>query len=84
MNNNYNIAVSAINLLSDGLTSNNQTKINNAISMINDDNFSWEGLEVVKMEWDELLLEIKRRYEEVKVKLKQIEQSQGSVIDVMV
>jgi hypothetical protein len=70
MNNNYNIAVSAINLLSDGLTSNNQTKINNAISMINDDNFSWEGLEVVKMEWDELLLEIKRRYEEVKVKLK--------------
>ena len=38
--------------------------------MIHDENFSWSGLEVVKMEWDELLLEIKRRYEEVKAKLK--------------
>jgi hypothetical protein len=70
MNNNYNIAVSAINLLSDGLTSNNHTKIREALNMIHDENFSWDGLEVVKMEWDELLLEIKRRYEEVKAKLK--------------
>lgn len=69
MNNNYNIAVSAINLLSDGLTSNNHTKTREALNMI-DKNFSWEGLEVVKMEWDELLLEIKRRYEEAKSKLK--------------
>jgi hypothetical protein len=38
--------------------------------MIHDEKFSWDGLEVVKMEWDELLLEIKRRYEEVKAKLK--------------
>jgi hypothetical protein len=70
MNNNYNIAVSAINLLSDGLTSNNHTKIREALNMIHDEKFSWDGLEVVKMEWDELLLEIKRRYEEVKAKLK--------------
>jgi hypothetical protein len=49
MNNNYNIAVSAINLLGDGLTSDNQTKINDTINMINDENFSWEGLEVVKI-----------------------------------
>lgn len=70
MNNNYNIAVSAINLLSDGLTSNNHTKIREALNMIHGENFSWDGLEVVKMEWDELLLEIKRRYEEVKAKLK--------------
>ena len=69
MNNNYNIAVSAINLLSDGLTSNNHTKTREALNMIGKD-FSWEGLEVVKMEWDELLLEIKRRYDEVKAKLK--------------
>lgn len=59
MNNNYNIAVSAINLLSDGLTSDNDTKTREAINMIGND-FSWEGLEVVKMEWDELLLEIKQ------------------------
>jgi hypothetical protein len=70
MNNNYNIAVSAINLLSDGLTSNNHTKRREALNMINDENFSWDGLEVVKMEWDELRLEIKRRYEEAKAKLK--------------
>ena len=57
MNNNYNIAVSAINLLSDGLTSENDTKTREALNMISND-FSWEGLEVVKMEWDELLLEM--------------------------
>ena len=70
MNNNYNIAVSAINLLSDGLTSNNHIKIREALNMIHNESFSWDGLDVVKMEWDELLLEIKRRYEEVKAKLK--------------
>lgn len=72
MNNNYNIAVSAINLLSDGLTSENQTKINEAISMINDDNFSWEGLEVVKMEWDELLLEKHRETLDYKIPIYEI------------
>lgn len=70
MNNNYNIAVSAINILSDGLTSNNHFKIREALNMIHSDTFSWDGLEVVKMEWDELVLEIKRRYEEAKSKLK--------------
>ena len=43
MNNNYNIAVSAINLLSDGLTSENDTKTKEALNMISKD-FSWEGL----------------------------------------
>ena len=71
MNNNYNIAVSAINLLSDGLTSDNNTKIREAINMIGND-FSWEGLEVVKMEWDELLSEMSQNFLDYKIPLYEI------------
>jgi hypothetical protein len=69
MNNNYNIAVSAINLFSDGLSSNNYFKVREALDMVHNDGFSWDGLEVVKMEWDGLRLELSARYEAVKAKL---------------
>lgn len=69
MNNNYNIAVSAINLFSDGLSSNNYVKVREALDMVRNDGFSWDGLEVVKIEWDELRLELAKRYESVKAKL---------------
>ncbi len=69
MNNNYNIAVSAINLFSDGLSSDNYIKVREALDMVRNDGFSWDGLEVVKMEWDELRSELNIRYQEAKSKL---------------
>lgn len=68
MNNNYNIAVSAINLFSDGLSSNNYVKVREALDMVRNEGFSWDGLEIVK-KWDELILELGKRYESAKAKL---------------
>lgn len=69
MNNNYNIAVSAVKLFSDGLSSNNYIKVREALNMVRTDGFSWDGLEVVQMEWDECRYELNSRYQEVKSKL---------------
>ena len=50
------IAESAISLLEDGISSGNKTKIISAYNIIEeDDTFSWDGLEVLFMEWNDLV-----------------------------
>lgn len=50
------IAESAISLLEDGISSGNKTKIISAYNIIEDDDtFSWDGLEVLFMEWNDLV-----------------------------
>ena len=52
----YMIADAAINLLRDGVNSDSKTKILAAYDIIDEDeNFSWDGLEVCYMEWEELV-----------------------------
>lgn len=55
-NNNFNIAESAINLLKDGINNCNKSKITMAYSMITeDDNFTWDNLDVLYSEWEDLI-----------------------------
>jgi len=50
------IAESAISLLEDGINSGNKAKIISAYNIIDDDDtFSWDGLEVIFMEWNDLV-----------------------------
>lgn len=49
MNNNYNIAVSVINLFSDGLSSNNYVKVREALGMVRNDGFSCDGLDTKRL-----------------------------------
>lgn len=50
------IAESAISLLEDGISSGNKTKIISAYNIIEeDDTFSWDGLGVLFMEWNDLV-----------------------------
>lgn len=50
------IAESVISLLEDGISSGNKTKIISAYNIIEDDDtFSWDGLEVLFMEWNDLV-----------------------------
>lgn len=49
---------SAISLLKDGINSENKSKIVSAYEILNtDQNFNWKDLEVLRMEWDELMEE---------------------------
>lgn len=54
------IVESAISLLKDGISSGNSNKKTEAVNAI-PDSFSWTDLEVLKMEWDELVY-VKDRY----------------------
>jgi hypothetical protein len=56
-NNMYTKAESALNLLRDGVTSDNKTKILEAYNIIEAEDFSWDNLEVIFMEWDDLIEE---------------------------
>jgi len=49
------IAESAINLLKDGINSDNKTKILAAYDMVENETFYWDGLDVIYMEWEELI-----------------------------
>jgi hypothetical protein len=50
------LAESALKLLRDGVNSDNKTKILNAYSLIEDDeNFDWKDLDVIYMEWEDLV-----------------------------
>lgn len=51
------IAESAISLLKDGLSNGNKAKIIAAYEIVEDDNFSWDNLDVLYLEWDELIEE---------------------------
>ena len=52
----YLIAHSAVTLLRDGVNSDNKTKILAAYDAIeNDENFNWDDLDVIYMEWEELV-----------------------------
>ena len=53
-NNMYMKAVSALNLLRDGVTSDNKAKILEAYAIVEAEDFSWDNLEVVFMEWNGL------------------------------
>ena len=51
----YLIAHSAVTLLRDGVNSDSKTKILAAYNAIEDETFSWNGLDVIYMEWEELM-----------------------------
>jgi hypothetical protein len=52
----YLIAHSAVTLLRDGVNQDNKTKILAAYNAIEEDkSFSWDGLDVIYMEWEELM-----------------------------
>lgn len=55
MNNKTRIAESAVKLLRDGIHTRNKSKILSAYEAINHDSFDWDGLDVLFMEWDELI-----------------------------
>lgn len=56
ISNNFLKATSAIKLLKDGITSANKKKILEAYNAITEDeSFTWDGLDVPFMEWDELV-----------------------------
>lgn len=49
------IAESAVKLLRDGIKHNNKSKIMAAYEAVEHDDFNWDGLEVLFVEWDELV-----------------------------
>lgn len=57
------LAESAINLLKDGINSDNKTKILAAYSSL--ENFNWKDLDVIYMEWEELMDEANKILKEL-------------------
>lgn len=51
------IAESAINLLKQGIANQNKNMILQSYQAIEHESFSWDGLDVLFMEWDELVNE---------------------------
>lgn len=52
--NHTTVAESAIKLLKDGIANSNKSKILEAYAIVEHESFSWDDLDVLFMEWDEL------------------------------